>query len=49
MMHGAHLFGLPNVLQAGLELVVAVAVAAHKFFQCNVVWRSLQLARGSGC
>jgi hypothetical protein len=55
MAHGAHLFGLTNVSQAGLKLlgveavvamvVVAlaavVAVAAHKFFQCNVAWRSL--------
>jgi hypothetical protein len=36
----AHLFGLPNVSQAGLELAVAVvrvaAAAAHLFSQCNV-------------
>jgi hypothetical protein len=40
-------------LQADLEpAVVAVAaavVAAHKFSQCNVVWRSFLWARGSGC
>jgi hypothetical protein len=37
--HGAHLFGLLNVLQAGLEPVVAsvVVVAALKFSQCNVL------------
>jgi hypothetical protein len=37
---GAHLFVLLNVSQAGLELavaaVVAVAVAASRFSQCNV-------------
>jgi hypothetical protein len=46
VMLGAHLFGLPNVSQAGLELTVA---AAHLFSQCNVVWRSFVWARGSGC
>jgi hypothetical protein len=36
---GAHLFGLPNVLQGGLEpavVVVMVVVAVHLFSQCNV-------------
>jgi hypothetical protein len=40
---GAHLFGLLNVSQAGLEpvvLVVQVVAAVHLFSQCNVVWRS---------
>jgi hypothetical protein len=39
VMRGAHLFGLSNVLQAGLEPAVAaeVAVAALKFSQCNVL------------
>jgi hypothetical protein len=41
---GAHLFAVLNVSQAGLELVVAVAmvvpVAGHLFSQCNVAWRS---------
>jgi hypothetical protein len=33
VMHGACLFGLLNVSQAGLEPVAdAAAVAAHKFF-----------------
>jgi hypothetical protein len=41
MTRGTHLFGLLNVSQASLELGVAavaaaVAVAAHKFSQCNV-------------
>jgi hypothetical protein len=44
----AHLFGLLNVSQAGLELVVA-AVAAFLFSQCNMAWRSFPRARGSGC
>jgi hypothetical protein len=45
--------------QAGLELAtvvavavavveVAAAVAADKFSQCNVAWRSFPWARGSG-
>jgi hypothetical protein len=41
-MLGIHLFGVLNVLQAGLEPVVAVAimaaVAAHLFSQCNMAW-----------
>jgi hypothetical protein len=38
MMLGTHLFGLLNVLQAGLELpVVAVVAVAHLLSQCNVV------------
>jgi hypothetical protein len=44
---GAHLFGLLNVSQAGLEL--AVAVAALLFSQCNVAWRRYPWARSSGC
>jgi hypothetical protein len=43
-----HLFGLPNVWQAGLEPVVA-ALTAHLFSQCNVAWRSFPQDRGSGC
>jgi hypothetical protein len=52
---GTHLFGLLNVSQAGLELAVVeevvavVAVAAHLFSQCNIVWRSFPRARGSEC
>jgi hypothetical protein len=54
MTHGANLFGLPNVLQAGLEpemaaVVVVAVVAAHKFSQCNMAWRSFPWVRGSGC
>jgi hypothetical protein len=52
MMLSAHLFGLLNVSQAGLELVVVVAVVAaiaHLFSQCNLVWRRFLRARGSGC
>jgi hypothetical protein len=48
MMLGAHLFDLPNVLQAGLELA-AVMVAAHLFLQCYVEWKSFPWARDSGC
>jgi hypothetical protein len=42
VVHGTHLFGLLNVLQADLEPVVAaaVAVAAPKFSQCNVLWEA---------
>jgi hypothetical protein len=49
-MHGAHLFALSNVLQVGLEPVVAaVAVMASlKFSQCNVLWGSFPWVRGSG-
>jgi hypothetical protein len=39
MTRGTHLFGLPNVLQVGLEL----AVAAHKFSQCNVAFHGLEV------
>jgi hypothetical protein len=48
MMCGTHLFGLSNVLEAGLEpaLAAEVAVAALKFSQCNVLWGSFQWARG---
>jgi hypothetical protein len=45
-MVGAHLFGLPNVFQAGLEpevvavtavaVAAVVVVAAHLFSQCNM-------------
>jgi hypothetical protein len=45
--HGTHLFGRPNIFQAGLE-PEAVAAAAYPFFQCNVVWRSFPQARGQG-
>jgi hypothetical protein len=49
----AHLFGLPNVSQAGLELatavVMVVAASAYPFSQCNVVWRSFVRAMSSGC
>jgi hypothetical protein len=50
-MYVIHLFGLPNVAQVELELVVvaamagAMAVAAaavvgvREFSQCNVAWR----------
>jgi hypothetical protein len=54
-MHGAHLFDLPNVSQAGLEPVVVgavaatVAVAVHKFSQCNVEWDTFPQAKRSGC
>jgi hypothetical protein len=48
MMLGAHLFGMPNVSQAGLEPVSGV-VAALMFSQCNVARRSFPWARGSGC
>jgi hypothetical protein len=50
VMHGAHLFGLPNVSQAGLEpAAVATAAAAHKFSQYNMAWGSFPRARDSGC
>jgi hypothetical protein len=40
MMRGAHLFGLSNVLQVGLEPAGATvaAVAASTFSQCNMLW-----------
>jgi hypothetical protein len=39
-MHGAHLFGLSNVWQVGLEPVATaeVVVATLRFSQCNVLW-----------
>jgi hypothetical protein len=46
-MLGTHLFGLPNVSQAGLEPML-VAAAAHLFSQCNEAWRSLPQARVQG-
>jgi hypothetical protein len=48
MMHGAHLFGLLNVSEAGLEPVVAAeaVVTSLKFSQCNVLWGSFPQARG---
>jgi hypothetical protein len=51
VMLGAHLFGLQNVLQAGLELAAAMTtvVVAALFSQCNVAWRSFLQARGSEC
>jgi hypothetical protein len=56
MILGAHLFGLPNVSQVGLELAAVVArvammaaVAAYLVSQCNVVWKSFLQARGSKC
>jgi hypothetical protein len=50
VMLGAHLFGLPNVSQACLEPVAAVATAmtAHLFSQCNVAWRSFLGLGGQG-
>jgi hypothetical protein len=42
--HGAHLFGLSNVLKAGLEPVAA----ALKFSQCNMLWGSLPQAKVQG-
>jgi hypothetical protein len=53
MMLGTHLFGLLNVSQGGLELVVvtaaaAAAAAAQLFSQCTMAWRSFLHARGSG-
>jgi hypothetical protein len=50
-MNGTHLFGLLNVLQAGLEPVVAAGavVTALKFSQCNMLWESFPQARDSGC
>jgi hypothetical protein len=50
-MCGAHLFGLSNVSQAGLEPAVAtkVAVAVLKFSQCNVLWGGFLWARHSVC
>jgi hypothetical protein len=45
-----HLFDLPNVSQAGLELVVVVAEAAiHLFSVYNVAWRSFLWSRDSVC
>jgi hypothetical protein len=43
-----HLFGLPNVSQEGLELVSG-SMGALLFSHCNMAWRSLPQARGSGC
>jgi hypothetical protein len=48
MTLGAHLFGLPNVSQAGLELASG-NLGALLFSQCNVAWRSFLQPRGSGC
>jgi hypothetical protein len=39
MTLGAHLFGLLNVSQAGLELHLVVP-GALLFSQCNMAWRS---------
>jgi hypothetical protein len=53
VMLGSHLFGLPKVSQACLELATcssgSVGVAAHMFSQCIMMWRRLPWARGSGC
>jgi hypothetical protein len=51
MMLGAHLFGLPKVSQAHLELVAGgcMEVATHLFSQCVMAWRRLPQARGSEC
>jgi hypothetical protein len=46
-MGGTHLFGLSNVLQAGLELVAVLE--ALKFSQCKVLWESFPQSSGSGC
>jgi hypothetical protein len=45
------MFVLLNVSQAGSEKVaaVAMAVAATKFSQCNMLWGSFPRARGLGC
>jgi hypothetical protein len=42
ILHGAHLFGLSNISEAGLEPAAAAesAVATLKFSQCNVLWGS---------
>jgi hypothetical protein len=53
MMFGTHLFGLPTVSQAGLELVSVVAaaaavVAAHLFSQSTMVWRAFHRLRVQG-
>jgi hypothetical protein len=57
VMLGAHLFGLPKVSQACLELVATggdsngssgMGMVAHLFSQCIVAWRSLPQARSSG-
>jgi hypothetical protein len=55
MILSAHLFGLLNVSQAGLESAAVVTVAtvvmaaAYLFSQCNVSRRSFLQARSSGC
>jgi hypothetical protein len=48
MMLGAHLFGLPNVSQAGLE-PASGSTGALLFSQCNIAWRSFAWASGSEC
>jgi hypothetical protein len=50
--HGAHLFGLLNVSQAGFGTVsgrVVVAMAAHNFSLCNVPWKKFPWARSLRC
>jgi hypothetical protein len=59
MVNGVHLLVLSNDVQAGLEVVAAVALAMvvevaavrndSKFSHCNVLWGSFPHARGSGC
>jgi hypothetical protein len=44
-----HLFGLPNVSLAGLNLVAVAALAASLFSQCNMAWRRFPWAGSSGC
>jgi hypothetical protein len=48
---GTYLFGLLNVSQAGLMVVVMMAVVAgaHLFSQCNMAWSSFLQAKVSGC
>jgi hypothetical protein len=44
VMLGAHLFGLLNISQAGLE-PASGSMVALLFSQCNVMWRSFPQAR----
>jgi hypothetical protein len=48
IMLGAHLFGLPNVSQAGLKLASGGG-RCPPVFSVNVLWRIFLWARGSGC
>jgi hypothetical protein len=49
VMLGAHLFGMLDTSQAGLEPVSGGAGGSLLFSRCNVAWRSFVQPGGSGC